>query len=380
MTVDDGWRALIEQIHSSGRRVALAITGGGTGAIAELLRVPGGSRVLVEAIVPYDGAALAQFLAGPPAQACSEDTATAMAWRARERVRTLLPEAKGIVGVGATASLASDRPKKGEHRCHIAVATDQGVDVTSIVLEKDRRTRAAEEDVVARVIVIALGRACGAAASDTASVLGPGDQLAESHHASLDPLALLLAGAIDRLTFRDGRLAPDAPTPRAVLSGSFNPLHAGHVEMASVAARILATPVAFELSVTNVDKPALDEAEVSRRLGQFEGRHVVELTRAPTFLEKSRLFGGTTFVVGVDTAERIVHPRYYGNREATMRAALDEIARRGGRFLVAGRVNDAGRFVTIAEASIPPEYRALFSAIPEAQFRSDLSSTSLRRG
>ena len=121
--MDDGWRALIEQIHASGRRVVLAITGGGSGAIGELLRVPGGSRTLVEAIVPYDGASLARFLARAPDQACSEETATAMARRARERVRTLAPEATTAVGLGATASLASDRPKKGEHRCHIAVAT-----------------------------------------------------------------------------------------------------------------------------------------------------------------------------------------------------------------------------------------------------------------
>ncbi len=68
---DDAWRKLIEQIHASGRRVVLAITGGGSGAIGELLRVPGGSRTLVEAIVPYDGVSLAQFLtqrAGPGVQ------------------------------------------------------------------------------------------------------------------------------------------------------------------------------------------------------------------------------------------------------------------------------------------------------------------------
>ena len=71
-------------------------------------------------------------------------------------------------------------------------------------------------------------------------------------------------------------------------------------------------------------------------------------------------------MVGIDTAERIAQPRYYGNSATAMRAALDEIAARGCRFLVAGRVDGAGRFVTVAEAPIPPEYRALFSAIPEA--------------
>jgi len=125
--------------------------------------------------------------------------------------------------------------------------------------------------------------------------------------------------------------------------------------------------------------PPLGEAEVGRRLRQFEGRYVVELTRAPTFREKARRFPGATFVVGMDTAERIAQPRYYGNRE-TMRAALDEIGAHGCRFLVAGRVDGAGRFATVAEVPIPAEYRALFSSIPEAQFRSDLSSTLLRRG
>src|SRR4029453_17081115 len=120
----------------------------------------------------------------------------------------------------------------------------------------------------------------------------------------------LLAGAIERLTScPDGQLARSAPIPRAVLPGSFNPLHAGHLALAHVAGQILSAPVVFELSVTNVDKPSLRVAEVRRRLRQFEWRYVVELTRAPTFGEKARLFPGATFVVGSDTAERIAQPR-----------------------------------------------------------------------
>jgi nicotinamide mononucleotide (NMN) deamidase PncC len=376
--MDDAWRRLIEQVHASGRRVVLAITGGGSGAIGELLRVPGASRTLLEAIVPYDGAALAQYLGGAPDQACSEETAVAMARRARERARALASEAAATVGLGATASLASDRPKKGDHRCHIAVATEQGLDVTSIVLEKDRRDRGTEEDVVARVIVTVLARACGIAAPSTASLLDLGDRLTEGQRPPPNLLAQLLAGTVDRLTSCDGGLVRGAPTPRAVLPGSFNPLHAGHFGLAQVAARRLGTPVAFELSVTNVDKPPLGEAEVTRRLRQFPSPHMVELTRAPTFREKARLFPGTTFVVGADTAERIVRSRYYGNSEAAMREALNEIAGLGCRFLVAGRANDAGEFTTVGEAPIPLQYRGLFTAIPETDFRIDLSSTRLR--
>ena len=58
---DAEWQRLISTLHASGRKAALAITGGGSGAIGELLRVPGGSRLLIEAQVPYDAQALATF-------------------------------------------------------------------------------------------------------------------------------------------------------------------------------------------------------------------------------------------------------------------------------------------------------------------------------
>jgi nicotinamide mononucleotide (NMN) deamidase PncC len=80
---DAAWQQLISTLHASGRKATLAITGGGSGAVGELLRVPGGSRLLIEAQVPYDALALATFLGFAPAQACSADTAIAMARTAR---------------------------------------------------------------------------------------------------------------------------------------------------------------------------------------------------------------------------------------------------------------------------------------------------------
>ena len=50
--MDAACSQMIAAMQASGRQAVLAITGGGTGAIAELLRVPGGSRLLLEAIVP----------------------------------------------------------------------------------------------------------------------------------------------------------------------------------------------------------------------------------------------------------------------------------------------------------------------------------------
>src|SRR4051794_9968871 len=85
--------------------------------------------------------------------------------------------------------------------------------------------------------------------------------------------------------------------PLALLPGSFNPVHAGHWGLAAAAERQLHAPLAFELSVQNVDKPALTPDEVHLRASQFAGKADLWMTRAPTFVRKARLFPGTTFVV-----------------------------------------------------------------------------------
>jgi hypothetical protein len=53
------------------------------------------------------------------------------------------------------------------------------------------------------------------------------------------------------------------------------------------------------------------------------------------------LFPSTTFVIGADTAERLVAPKYYGDDEARMHVALEEIANLGSSFLVAVRIDAA---------------------------------------
>jgi nicotinamide mononucleotide (NMN) deamidase PncC len=376
--MNEPWHIVVERVHASCTRFALVVTGGGSSAIAELLRVPGGSRTLIEAVVPYDQRALSEYLGFEPQHACSVETAVAMARRARDRAVRLTCDGSSVFGVGTTASLVSDRPKKGEHRCHIAVATDNRTSLVTIVLERGKRDRRQEEEIVGLAMIACIAGACGVDSPGIASLLGSNDKLTQDSDESADWISRLVRGEVDRITvLPHGQVLHNAASPKGVLAGSFNPLHEGHVKLYRTAAGLLGSPPSFEISVTNVDKPPLGADTLRRRLRQFAWWTHVELTRAATFSEKSRLFPEATFVVGVDTARRIIEPSYYEG-ESNMLAVLRQIRERGCKFLVAARVNAAGQLQSLADLTIAEPFRCLFQQIPPDQFRVDVSSTSIR--
>jgi hypothetical protein len=148
--------------------------------------------------------------------------------------------------------------------------------------------------------------------------------------------------------------------------------------MAQIAADRLGTPVTFELSITNVDKPPLDFIEIADRFGSLAGRHVL-LTRAPRFTEKAKIAPGCTFVVGMDTIARIGDTKYYHGGDAQRDAAINVIAEAGCRFMVFGRTVQ-GTFCGLSDLSIPISLRRLCTEVPESVFRDDISSTDLRGG
>jgi hypothetical protein len=186
------------------------------------------------------------------------------------------------------------------------------------------------------------------------------------------------AGQADRLCIGPDSKSIPARQPAAVLPGSFNPVHAGHFALAAAAAQHLGTEVDFELSIDNVDKPALAPESALQRLRQFAGRAPLWLTRAPTFVQKAHLFPGAVFVVGADTAARIVMPHYYARTSATMESALQLLRERGCRFLVACRADAVGRLVQLEDLDIPASCADLFHGLPASAFRLDLSSTQVR--
>lgn len=379
--------ALIGRIHQAGRPAVLVVTGGGATAIGELLSVPGGSRSLLEARVPYASPALVDWLGAPPEQYCSEETALAMAVVAYQRAQTLLGKESSAgqpLGISATASLASERPKRGGHRAFVAVQSAKSTASYSLELDKGKRTRRDEEKLVCDFILQAWGRGCRLLEKPSLE-LTPADHLEIVEEIAGEALSELFAGSCgllwslpsgDMLSAHERPAGGAIPAAGGVLCGAFNPLHAGHEQLRTIAEARLGRPVHYELSIRNVDKPPLDYVTIARRRRQF-GRAPLALTNAPTFAEKARLLPGVVFVVGYDTAERIIDPKYYGNSADARDLAMQTIRARSCRFLVAGR-ECGGRFFTLEDLNIPPSAADLFQAIPREEFRADISSTHIR--
>ena len=113
--------------------------------------------------MPYAQTALADWLGGPVDHYCSERTARAMAMAAFERARELSDaDPHTLRGIGATASLASNRPKRGPHRIHVAWQSADTTVAISCEFAKRVAHRARGRSGSRRSLILdAVAEACG---------------------------------------------------------------------------------------------------------------------------------------------------------------------------------------------------------------------------
>ncbi|DAZ95095.1 TPA: hypothetical protein N0F65_001697 [Lagenidium giganteum] len=349
----------------------------------------------------------------------------------------LLDRYRHGVGVGCTAALATNYEKKGPHQCFISVCRVQLAEATDVRFLQRRcqtyhlnldktshRCRREEDQIVSEWMVYLLAKAaevdsegCEALLTALTNNNAPGDsfQLVDDTlypDQALDAVTQIglvaTSQLLTSLAFVPGDQARlnasvedvvgvrDLPFRGLVLPGSFNPLHRGHVELALAAQRLIRTvrhqdlPIAFEIAIANADKGAIDANVVHKRVQQFHANHPelqnwpVLVTNATLFLQKAQLLPGCVFIIGADTAVRIVDKKYYDNDEHKMILLLDRIARQGCSFVVAGRFDDKleQRYISAHEVlahNIPPVFRDFFLPLDEGDFRIDLSSSAIRK-
>jgi cytidyltransferase-like protein len=221
---------LVRSLHQSPTQIVAAMSGGGTLALADLLTVPGGSRTLIDATVPYSPESISQYIGRVPDQFCCSRTARNMAmtafYHARHVLRAELLRKKGhvnierisprtvdvshdiddisdsaiirasnfvepmdadeldayhhIIGIGCTASLVTDRQKMGDHRVYVVIQTLRRTIQFSLQCQKGGRTRWEEERLVADLILNAVETARQAAVNYVQNTAPDGTETSEN--------------------------------------------------------------------------------------------------------------------------------------------------------------------------------------------------------
>ncbi|BFU22598.1 hypothetical protein EHI8A_059930 [Entamoeba histolytica HM-1:IMSS-B] len=181
----------------------------------------------------------------------------------------------------------------------------------------------------------------------------------------------------------NGSITHSIPQCPIVYCGTFNPFHKAHKKIIEyMSMRFNHRPIILDISQRSEDKSVTSLTNVFIRASQVAGKYKVNISNTSLYIDKCKTYPGGTFVVGLDTAVRILNKRYYQNSEINLKKAMQVIASMGCNFIVVGRKDDiTNRFLEFdsVKSTLPAkEYHYLFISLNEKEFRYDLSSTYLR--
>ena len=367
---------VIEQLHQTSHMLVYEFAGAGVQALAWLHAVAGSSATILEANDRYAQKSFIDVIGHKPDKFVSLEASEALAKQALKRAQYLKRDGTAALGVSCTASIATNRPKRGEHQCFISVADELAVTSYALTFDKGIRTREEEETKVSTLVLKVISEVCNLIPPQLDLTV---KDVLEKHHNSGDALTSLEHQDVQWLRFNNrgevntGQKLSD----QLLLSGSFNPVHDGHLQLVQLVAKRREKDVCFELPLVNAAKATIDFEEAVQRARQFVGKGDIILSLSPLFYEKAILFPNSRFIVGADTAVRLVQKRFYNDSETEMLASFAAVRSAGCSFIVAGRLID-DEFVTLDEITLPEAIKDLFEVLPEEVFRVDLSSTEIR--
>lgn len=363
---------ILEELLKRQVRIHVSAAGAGAGIQSRLWGIPGASQFLEGATFPYSKEGMTRFLGYCPEKFVSQRTAIDMAISAYLLASNGDPSITPI-GLGLTASVATLKEHRGEHKVCVAAITRTQALYAEVVLPKGTGNDARgldgrfSDEVALEVLLKSAGVELNLPSWQATQIQ---DVMPEAR-----------ASFFERPFFRRDGTRLQAPVSQGLtmFPGAFNPPHEGHFYNAdeSVVFQITAnTPRTVPQGVDEASVPhkaPLALGDMLDRLYWLRGkRDSLFLENSGTFLEKARQFPGTLFIIGSDTMSRILDPKW-GHEVAP---TLQEFHQLGVRFRVSMRNYDNHREI-LEGARVPERFWPMFQELPPSPYAT-LSSTKVR--
>ncbi|KAL0211690.1 hypothetical protein RCL1_005316 [Eukaryota sp. TZLM3-RCL] len=373
--------------------------------------IGGSSKSFIGSSCGYNCSLTDSFLGFTPSQYASAETSHDLAVAGLHYLKKSLPDTSQVFSIGVSSALSTVPPRRGSDRAFISLIKVPSHQILSATIQFPRQVVSESSESCRPQQFNTIGLIClnliaeGLGISSNYHVIIPNDVEYSINRCSFpvqlfNKVVSLYSSCLFLYTPNGNQSllfdsAQYFPSKFGILCGSFNPLHEGHVLLGKKVSELFDIPVFAELTFNNADKGLVSNCEISKRINQFSTTAQnsrdqsfsfsgVIVNCFSSFIEKILFFKSViswenpVFILGYDTAIRLVDPKYYNNCINETQNVFDTFKLFNVKFYVAGRlVNDEFKSWSPSDYSHLSNVSDLFESLSD--FRKDISSTELRR-
>ncbi len=375
-----------EDLLKTNTKIFIAATGAGAGIQQRIWETPGIAKSFVGSCFPYSTNELEYFVGHQVEQYCSEATAIEMAMTSFMRAYSEGQES--TIGLGISASVATNEEHRGDHRIHAAICSDEGLYIVNRILKKGkgidyRFADGIEADTVGLSMIQQILGIKLKTFNQKIPLIPPTKEELDKAMFGFPIWPPLI-----EIPWKKNKLG-SVPDQFVLYPGAFNPVHEGHKYIVDEVYQKGGNGggegnILFELSQKTAHKKPISVPEMLKRTWclQFFGP-VLWSKEAKLYHNKfdSELTKHMELVMGVDSFLRMMDPKWLDPNSdvRTIEQMVNKLQSNCSHIYVADRMVD-GKLVNVYDLPQRHWFRKGFvSRIDVPETMASMSSTEIRK-